>query len=173
MDRRSPGLTSHVDPRSLLADGRHARHRSVVVEGCPERGASGRRDPAAPVRTDMLRLAMRPVRPSRLPAILVAPVARRLLRLDLPALPDPRRHEVVEFTCRRVEQLPDATRVGVLAVAVVYRVAGMLPGGGRVLAGLARHRLPVLGEYPRLVRSLSVAYVFETWPDTRHDGAPA
>lgn len=101
---------------------------------------------------------------------LVAPVAHDLLRLDLPALGSDRRREVVGFACRRVDELPSTTRVGVLAVASIYRILSTLPGWPRILAGLAGRPLPVLGEYVRLLRSLSAAYVWETWPDTEPDG---
>jgi hypothetical protein len=31
--------------------------------------------------------------------------------------------------------------------------------------------LPILGEYPRLIRSLGYTYIWEHWPDTRTNGA--
>lgn len=104
---------------------------------------------------------------------LVAPVASDLLRLDLPALETSRRHEVVTFTCRRIDDLPSPTRAGVLVVAAMYRGLAAVPGWPRLLSFLAERPLPVLGEYVRLLRSLSTAYVWEHWPDTRPDGGPA
>lgn len=131
----------------------------------------------------MLRHAMRSAstahlsarRPSgrRLSTVLVAPVADRVVASDLPALAHDRRREVVAFACHRIDHLPDSTRIGVLGVAAVYRAVALAPGGRRLVDALVRRRLPVLGEYVRLIRSLSSAYVWETWPGTdEHGGQP-
>lgn len=74
---------------------------------------------------------------------------------------------------RRVDGLPSVMRIGVLMIAAVLRVALALPGGAAMLRVLARTPLPLVGEYVRLIRSLGYAYVWETWPDTRPDGASA
>jgi hypothetical protein len=44
-------------------------------------------------------------------------------------------------------------------------------GRRRVVRLLAARPLPVVGDYVRLVRSLTYAYVWETWPATAADGA--
>lgn len=106
-------------------------------------------------------------------APLVGPFADRLLELDLPGLTRERRHEVVAFTLRRVDGLPSLTRIGVLLIAAVVRAAMWLPGSTAVVRLVGRSTLPLLGEYPRLVRSLGYAYVWETWPATHPDGSPA
>jgi hypothetical protein len=103
----------------------------------------------------------------------VSPVAHDLLQLDLPSLPRAERDQVVAFACHRIDSLPGPTKVGVLGVAMVVRGAVALPGGHRLLSVLARRPIPVLGEYFRLLRSLTAAYVWETWPDTAPDGARA
>lgn len=64
-------------------------------------------------------------------------------------------------------------RIGVLVIAAVVRVVMLLPGSDVVLRFLARSALPLLGEYVRLIRSLGYAYIWETWPQTRADGATA
>jgi len=112
---------------------------------------------------------MRPV-PS---APLVGPFADRLLALDLPSLDAERRREVVAFTTRRVDGMPSPMRVGVVSIAAVVRALLLLPGSARVVHLLARTALPLVGEYVRLLRSLGYAYVWETWPGTRPDGAVA
>jgi hypothetical protein len=45
-----------------------------------------------------------------------------------------------------------------------------VPGGRAVARWLSIHPLPIVGEYPRLIRSLTFAFVFETWPHTQADG---
>ena len=100
----------------------------------------------------------------------VAAFCDDLLALDLPDLAAERRAEVVAFTGRRIAGLPSPIRVGVGVVAVVVGAGGRLVGGPRVAQWLGRRALPVLGEYPRLVRSLAYAYVWETWPDTTPTG---
>lgn len=113
---------------------------------------------------------MRPV-PS---APLVGPFADRLLGVDFPALDDARRRSVVAFTVRRVDGLPSVMRLGVLCIAAVVRVALAIgPARDAVVGFLARTSLPLLGEYSRMVRSLGYAYIWDTWPETRADGALA
>ncbi|MCU1502821.1 MAG: hypothetical protein JWM12_2175 [Ilumatobacteraceae bacterium] len=97
---------------------------------------------------------------------LVAPFADRLLAADVPALGVVQRAEVVAFVGRRVDGLPGFIRLGVTGVAAVFRVLLPLPGGWRIVSALSRRPLPLLGEYPRLVRSLAYAYIWERWPQT-------
>jgi hypothetical protein len=112
---------------------------------------------------------MRPVRSSPL----VAVFADRFLAAELPGLPAARRQEVVEFTCRRIDTMTSVTRFGVFLVAGFHRAMLALPGGTRLSDLVVRIPLPLAGEYPRLLRSLGYAYVWETWPDTLVDGAPS
>ncbi len=104
-------------------------------------------------------------------APLVGPFADRLLTFDFPALDADRRRQVVAFTSRRVDGLPSVMRLGVLLIATVVRGLLLLPVRTAVVAALARTTLPLVGEYVRLMRSLGYAYIWETWPDTRADGA--
>jgi hypothetical protein len=109
-------------------------------------------------------------------ALHASPVGRfsdLLLAHDLPGLAADRRTETVDFIVRRANGLPSLTRLGVVVISsgveLIRRVAGpawML----RVATGI---HLPLLSEYPRLVRSLGYTYVWETWPDTADDGASA
>lgn len=104
------------------------------------------------------------------------PIARfsdQLLAHDLPGLSAPQRREVVAFTGRRVAGLPSPMRLGVGVVSLTVAGLGRIVGPARLTAFAARHPLPVLGEYVRLLRSLAYAYVWETWPDTTRDGAAA
>jgi hypothetical protein len=102
----------------------------------------------------------------------IADFADHLVAHDLPGLPDDRRAEAVAFAVRRIGHLPSPMKVGVTLVATVVAVAGTLVGGARVAALMARHPLPVLGEYVRLVRSLTYAFVWDTWPQTDPTGRP-
>src|SRR4051794_30541001 len=102
---------------------------------------------------------------------IVGPYADKLLAADLPKLAASSRAETVRFIARRVDGMPSVTQWGVLAIGAFYRVLLALPGGWRLAKGLAGAPLPLLGEYPRLVRSLGYAYVWEHWPSTRPDGA--
>ncbi|HEX2782868.1 MAG TPA: hypothetical protein VHN36_04730 [Ilumatobacteraceae bacterium] len=102
---------------------------------------------------------------------IVGPFAHLLLAADLPRLPDERRLEVVGFVQRRADAVPSFTRFGITMIAVVYRAIMVVPGGRGAARFIAARPLPVLAEYPRLIRSLAYAYVWERWPDTRPDGA--
>jgi hypothetical protein len=62
-------------------------------------------------------------------------------------------------------------RAGVSVVAIAVALAGRLAGGRGTARLLARHPLPVVGDYVRFVRALTTAYVWETWPSTAADGA--
>jgi len=97
---------------------------------------------------------------------LVEPFADRLLAADVPSLAAERRGEAVAFVGRRVDVLPSVIRLGVTLIAGLYRVLIAVPGGWHVATRLVERPLPVLGEYPRLVRSLGYAYIWERWPDT-------
>ena len=97
---------------------------------------------------------------------IVAPFADRLLASEVPALGRHQRAEVVAFVARRVDGLPGYIRFGVTIIGGSYRVLIALPGGWRIARALAARPLPLLGEYPRLVRSLGYAYIWERWPQT-------
>ena len=102
---------------------------------------------------------------------LVAPFTRRLLAVDLPGLDGERRDATVDFAVDRVDAMPDWLRLAVLAIAAPMRALAALPGGGRAIAWLVDHRLPLIGEYVRMVRSLAFAFVWERWPNTAPDGS--
>jgi hypothetical protein len=100
----------------------------------------------------------------------VGPFADRLLATDLPRLPDEQRRSTVAFVATRVGTLPGIMLGGVTAIAAGYRALLAVPGGWPLARALARLPLPLLAEYPRLIRSLGYAYVWEQWPDLRADG---
>jgi hypothetical protein len=102
---------------------------------------------------------------------LVVDFADRVAAVDLPALPAERRAAASAFAGRRYAVLPSPVRAGVSVVAIAVAVAGRIAGGRSVARLLARHRLPVVGDYVRFVRALTTAYVWETWPATAADGA--
>jgi hypothetical protein len=104
---------------------------------------------------------------------LTSPISRfadGLLASDLPRLAPDRRHAAVEFIGRRVAVLPSITRFGVLFIARTVDIAATVVGQDRVCRIVVKLPLPLLSEYPRLVRSLGFAYVWESWPDTSVDG---
>ena len=103
---------------------------------------------------------------------IVGPFADLLLTTDLPQLPADRRAQVVQFVQRRTQSVPSFTRFGVTVISLFYRVLITLPGGRQAARFLMSQPLPLLGEYPRLVRSLGYAYIWERWPDTLPSGAP-
>lgn len=105
------------------------------------------------------------------PATAVGRFADGLLAHDLPALPDDRRLDTVRFIERRVTVLPSITRFGVKLIGMFVNTVGMAVGHARVRSAVLKLPLPLLSEYPRLVRSLGYAYIWETWPDTQVDGA--
>lgn len=100
----------------------------------------------------------------------VARFADGLLATDLPLLPDDRRRDAVAFIGRRVRVLPSITRFGVLVIAAAVHAAGIALGHDRLRRIVLRLPLPLVTEYPRLIRSLGYAYIWETWPDTDVDG---
>jgi hypothetical protein len=105
------------------------------------------------------------------PAV-VGPTCEAIVRSDLPLLPDERQTIVVEFVGRRLLDLPTHMRYGVALIAFVIDGVRRSMGDDRLIA-LSRRPLPLIGEYFRLIRSLSFAYVWETWPDTQPDGGIA
>jgi hypothetical protein len=103
----------------------------------------------------------------------VEPFCHHLLVIDLPALPPERRAAAVAFTAGRVAAMPTPLRLGVGAAAATLNAVGRIAGFGPVARAAARRPLPIAGDYVRVLRSLAYAYVWETWPDTASDGAPA
>ena len=101
----------------------------------------------------------------------VARFADGLLSHELPLLSDERRRDAIDFIGRRVHVLPSLTRFGVLLIGRFLDVVGMVIGHSNVRRLVTTLPVPLLAEYPRLVRSLGFAYVWETWPDTTVDGA--
>ncbi len=102
---------------------------------------------------------------------LVHPTACTVLRHDLPGLPETVAHEVATFTVRRLSVLAAHMRLGIAVIALLVRLFASIAGQPRLL-WLSKTHLPLLGEYFRLIRSLSYAYIWEKWPDTRSDGSP-
>ena len=102
---------------------------------------------------------------------IVGPFADLLLATDLPQLSRQRRDEVVQFVQRRARAVPSFTRFGVTLIGLFYRALIAIPGGRWVARLLASTSIPVIGEYPRLIRSLGYAYIWEHWPDTSPTGA--
>jgi hypothetical protein len=111
--------------------------------------------------------------PSFPPAGLVAAFCDGLVVHDLPDLPEDRRAEVVAFAGRRIAAMPGPMRIGVGLASVAVDGCARLVGRRRLTSFIARHPVPVAGEYVRLVRSLVIARVWDTWPDTAPTGAPA
>ena len=97
--------------------------------------------------------------------------AERLLAADLPDLPAAKRTEAVAFIAHRVEGLPSFTRFGVYLLGYVFRTLTALPGGWGLAKMIMKLPLPLVAEYPRLIRSLAFAYVWEHWPATTPTGA--
>ena len=106
------------------------------------------------------------------PRGLVAEFCEQVVAHDLPDLPPDRRDVTVAFATRRIAGLPSPMKVAVGLVAAAVGALGRVVGTGRVATLLAEHPLPVAGEYVRLVRSLTYAFVWETWPDTSPSGLP-
>ncbi len=100
----------------------------------------------------------------------VARFADGLLGAELPLLADDRRREAIDFIGRRVHVLPSLTRFGVLLIGRIVDIAGIVIGQANARRLVTTLPIPLLAEYPRLVRSLGFAYVWETWPDTTVEG---
>ncbi len=108
----------------------------------------------------------------QVPALpIVGPFADRLLAADLPDLANADRKVVISFIAHRVDSLPSFTRFGVLLLGYVFRFLVTLPGGWAIAKILIKLPLPLIAEYPRLIRSLGFAYVWEHWPSTTATGA--
>lgn len=108
------------------------------------------------------------------PAAHPTPVGRfadSLLARDLPALDVDHRAEAVEFIERRVDGLPSVTKLGVIVISHGIDLVRRVVGQQRALDVATGLPLPLLSEYPRLVRSLGYTFVWETWPNTSTDGA--
>lgn len=101
----------------------------------------------------------------------VARFADALLGSDLPRLPDDRRLQAVAFIERRVAVLPSVTRFGVVVIGLFVGVVARVAGDRRTIQVVTSLPLPLLAEYPRLIRSLGYAFIWESWPDTQPDGA--
>ena len=106
------------------------------------------------------------------PRGLVADFCEQVVAHDLPDLPSDRRDATVAFASRRIAGLPSPMKVAVGAVAVIVGGLAGIVGTGRIVRLLAVRPLPIAGEYVRLMRSLTYAYIWETWPDTSRTGAP-
>jgi hypothetical protein len=78
---------------------------------------------------------------------------------------------VVQFIERRMATVPSFTRFGIMVIGLLYRALLAVAVGRAVVRFLVARPLPLLGEYPRLVRSLGYAYIWERWPDTLPSGA--
>ena len=108
----------------------------------------------------------------QVPALpVVGSFAERLLAADLLDLLAARRTEVVGFIAHRVDHLPSFTRFGVLLLGFFFRGLLAVPGGWAVSTAVMKLPLPLVAEYPRLIRSLGFAYVWEHWPSTTPTGA--
>lgn len=118
-------------------------------------------------RTTSLSLVMRS--PS---ARFVGPTCEVVLASDLPDLDDTRRRQVIEFVAERLTVLPGPMRLGVSVVAVLVGLVHRLVGPDAIVR-LSHVGLPLVSEYFRLLRSLSYAYVWETWPTSSPTGAVA
>jgi hypothetical protein len=111
------------------------------------------------------------VRPALDPDGPLGRFAARVLTDELPDLPDDRRRTTVAFVCRRAAQTPGPLRIGVTSLSVGTDVAGRAFGHKRVVTFMRATHLPLVGELARMVRSLAVAFIWETWPDTSPTGA--
>ena len=100
----------------------------------------------------------------------VARFADALLSHDLPALDAEPRRQTVASIEKRVAVLPSVTRFGVRLIGAAVDVLMRLVGSGRTIGVVTWKPIPLLSEYPRLVRSLGYAFIWETWTTTRVDG---
>jgi len=99
--------------------------------------------------------------------------ADQLLVLELPDLSDAQRNDTVAFVCRRADQLPSPLRLGLVMLTCGVAAGQRLVGPDRTTRFLAATTMPFVGELARMVRSLAVAYVWETWPSTTPSGGTA
>ena len=98
--------------------------------------------------------------------------ADRLLALELPDLPDDRRADAVQFSCRRANEVPSPLKLGISTLTIAVGLAQRGLGNDTTTSFLQRTSLPFVGELARMVRSLAFAYIWETWPHTSPTGAP-
>ena len=99
--------------------------------------------------------------------------ADHLLTIELPDLPPDAREDTVAFVCRRANQMPSPLRLGLVLVCTGVALAQRAVGIERSTRFLQGSRLPLLGELPRMVRSLGFAFIWETWPDSSPSGGRA
>jgi hypothetical protein len=111
------------------------------------------------------------VRPALDPDGPLGRFAARVLTDELSELPVDRRRTTVAFVCRRAAQTPGPLRLGVTSLALGTAIAGRAVGDERVVSFMRATRLPLVGELARMVRSLAVAFIWETWPATSPTGA--
>lgn len=97
--------------------------------------------------------------------------AHALLAADLPALPMEQRRTTVQFIVVRVHTMPSVARFGVRAIGFGVDLLSRLAGYDRTICLVTKLPIPLLAEYPRLIRSLGYTYIWETWPATEVDGA--
>lgn len=105
------------------------------------------------------------------PPTVVSSTCTTVLAHDFPGLPTDRRRIVADFVASRLAVLPGPMRLGVTIIAHLIGALGTI-GGERAVVRVSSLPLPLVGEYFRLLRSLSYAYVWETWPDTAPSGEP-
>ncbi len=102
----------------------------------------------------------------------VGPFADDLLMQELVGLPPDRRRAAVRFTVDAVNELPSVMFLGVVCIATSVRAARAVPIVGPRLVGLlARHPLPLVGDYVRLIRSLGTARAYDEWPAEESEAA--
>lgn len=94
-----------------------------------------------------------------------------LLADEFPGLPNEYRAQVVDFACRRARQTPTPLQLGVTALSILVGVLARARGQSNAGQLVRRSSLPFVGELPRMVRSLGVAYIWERWPGTLPDGS--
>jgi hypothetical protein len=61
----------------------------------------------------------------------------------------------------------------VVVISHVVDLIGRLIGSNRTMELVIGLPLPLLSEYPRLIRSLGFTFIWESWPDTTVDGDAA
>lgn len=103
----------------------------------------------------------------------LARFADALFQHDLPGLPADARLQTVAFIERRVAVLPSVIRFGVSTIALFVGLVARVAGHGTAIRLVTSLPLPLLSEYPRLIRSLGYAFIWETWPTTQPNGAPS
>lgn len=100
-------------------------------------------------------------------------IAAAVVAAEFPDLPDDRRLETTAFTAARAGAVPAPLRIGLAALCTLVDAAMRRFGTARTVRWLGASRLPLVGELPRMIRSLATAYIWERWPATGASGAPA